>query len=767
MIAMYGGRLVIDGDGTPQTFITGAPSEILAITEDIGADRFYCYDSSGNTYYTTNDAGTTFTQRAALPSSATPQMGGLWRDWTIRGLLYFAAGPDGAYKSLDGFATPGGYLKIRQRSVDGASAESTWNKIGVGSLFTQVPVVGGMIPSDTVAKMLSLWNVGTSSNDPIPADWMTPAFDDSAWSSAVVATTVGDVVPFAGTDPIWSEEVLTHTGEIVLFRRHFSFGGGGLSAVSLQLETAISGSAASWLNNTYLGSSVDPDILDMAVSTTALVTGDNVLATQMISDGYVTVPSDPLLDGGTISVIDSTFSVTVGSGGYWFTTPVDIADGDVIYISPVGDSAYFPSSTWPLSNRLGGQFFGCRVWHTGDPTSYLIRDYYDVGHPGIAFSTLVLRGCDPTAPASLDYDADGPITFHSSGNSTSTRLAALCSGVYSPGPTRHNSLLFWQVTEVSSRYSMTPPDGYTVIGEADNGPDGWGDLNRVISAYKIQSEIGSTGDQVGTCGVPILYNSMLMVFQPPAPTPVPSMVSVVDSPTDVGWIDWDFIPPSPDPATVTVAIQEAVADGDVILVMASNDYATPGLYDGFLDDGWSLGGNMLSGSLKFYMMIYRVWHTGDPMSFNLSCHPNPPNYNVVRWLLLRGCDPTAPMVSYSDSEGGEGSQNITRTTTTRNNSLVIWVATMASPSVMSDIYWGSVSRMSDPPNFCALLGDMWMEGGALSTRISWGIMPVAGDTGDIKCTPTPAPYWGVQLIAFQPPELPTDPAWTSYALDYS
>lgn len=130
MIAMTGGRRLVESSGVVQV-LPLTPAGIIAVTADIRQDRFYAYDNVGRTYFIPTSGGVNWAQGADLPSPAQAQARGLWRSGLIAGLLVFANGTNGAWKSLDGFASAGGYLQIRQPGVGNAPAAGVWRRIGL------------------------------------------------------------------------------------------------------------------------------------------------------------------------------------------------------------------------------------------------------------------------------------------------------------------------------------------------------------------------------------------------------------------------------------------------------------------------------------------------------------------------------------------------------------------------------------------------------------------------------------------------------------
>ncbi len=141
MVAMSGGRLLIDASGTAQTFATLSPvvSDVLAVTADIREDRFLCYDALKRTFYHDADGGTSLAQMATLADSATVQARGLWRDGAVRGLLYYAAGADGVYKRLGAFEPDPQDYRLRQPGLDGAPADAVYTMVGADGLLAGPP----------------------------------------------------------------------------------------------------------------------------------------------------------------------------------------------------------------------------------------------------------------------------------------------------------------------------------------------------------------------------------------------------------------------------------------------------------------------------------------------------------------------------------------------------------------------------------------------------------------------------------------------------
>lgn len=181
MIAMAGGRLVCDAAGVAQTLAANS-GNIVAITADIKADRFFAFDSVGATFRHTADGGATMGARAALPG--TPIVGGapiLWRDEYIRGLLYLVTAGS-AYKSVDGFGSTAGYFLLRTAGVGTAPGGASYDSIGANGIYTTRILPPTTI--HTVAGVGNTFNAGNSgSGYTFPAGWQQPGFVASGWTA--------------------------------------------------------------------------------------------------------------------------------------------------------------------------------------------------------------------------------------------------------------------------------------------------------------------------------------------------------------------------------------------------------------------------------------------------------------------------------------------------------------------------------------------------------------------------------------------------------
>lgn len=283
MIAMSGGRLVCDEAGTAQTLPSNS-GDVYAITADIRADRFYAYDSAGHTFYHTADGGTTMGARVDLPVTAAVR--GLWRDSSIRGLLYFAAGA--AYKSVDGFGSAGGYFQVRASGVGGASGN--YVSIGTDGQLSQAPFGASFIVSTPgVEKTFAVIPPATP-----PAGWQQPGFNATSWQPSIVdaAAPGPGGTPTGATWISYNPETGLAHNTLILYLRAFTLASGTIHSASVQvsMDNRITGI---WINGTVLCGTLTPDNTGQTLSIPpALLRAGaaNVLA--IIVDGYSGSPSD-------------------------------------------------------------------------------------------------------------------------------------------------------------------------------------------------------------------------------------------------------------------------------------------------------------------------------------------------------------------------------------------------------------------------------------------------------------------------------------------
>lgn len=132
MISGSLGVRVAEASGALLTGPTGCV-EMVAITADIREDKFYAVAANGNTWVMAASGDSALIAGAAVPAGCIPQLRGLWRDGAIPGLIFIAGGTGGAWKSVDGLGSSGGYFILRTPGADGAGAGPCY-QIGQGIL---------------------------------------------------------------------------------------------------------------------------------------------------------------------------------------------------------------------------------------------------------------------------------------------------------------------------------------------------------------------------------------------------------------------------------------------------------------------------------------------------------------------------------------------------------------------------------------------------------------------------------------------------------
>jgi hypothetical protein len=100
-------------DGTP---FTGNTSPIVAATAHIRKDTFYAIAEDGTTWIQTDEGSYTLVAGEPIPAGE-PYHAGAYRDGTMVDLVYFAAQDAGLFKTLDGFRTPEGYMRLRETGL--------------------------------------------------------------------------------------------------------------------------------------------------------------------------------------------------------------------------------------------------------------------------------------------------------------------------------------------------------------------------------------------------------------------------------------------------------------------------------------------------------------------------------------------------------------------------------------------------------------------------------------------------------------------------
>lgn len=103
------GELQKGEDGTP---FTGNTSPIVAATAHIRQDKFYAIAADGTTWIQGEEGSFILVAGEPIPAGE-PYTAGAYRDGLQVDLVYFAAQGGGLFKTLDGFRTPEGYMRLR------------------------------------------------------------------------------------------------------------------------------------------------------------------------------------------------------------------------------------------------------------------------------------------------------------------------------------------------------------------------------------------------------------------------------------------------------------------------------------------------------------------------------------------------------------------------------------------------------------------------------------------------------------------------------
>lgn len=103
------GQLQKAEDGTP---FTGNTSPIVAATAHIRKDTFYAIAEDGTTWIQETEGSFDLVAGEPIPAGE-PYTAGAYRDGLQVDLVYFAAQDGGLFKTLDGFRTPEGYMRLR------------------------------------------------------------------------------------------------------------------------------------------------------------------------------------------------------------------------------------------------------------------------------------------------------------------------------------------------------------------------------------------------------------------------------------------------------------------------------------------------------------------------------------------------------------------------------------------------------------------------------------------------------------------------------
>lgn len=96
-------------DGTP---FVGNTSPIVAATAHIRQDKFYAIAEDGTTWIQETEGSYDLVPGEPIPAGQ-PYHAGAYRDGLMVDLVYFAAQEGGLFKTLDGFRTADGYMRLR------------------------------------------------------------------------------------------------------------------------------------------------------------------------------------------------------------------------------------------------------------------------------------------------------------------------------------------------------------------------------------------------------------------------------------------------------------------------------------------------------------------------------------------------------------------------------------------------------------------------------------------------------------------------------
>ena len=297
VIAMTGGRLLIDNLGVQQTLPTLSPSiaTIEAITAGLEGDVFYCYDDQQRTFKHSAAGSTGLVQLTSLPSSVAVQPRSLVGDRALQGLFYFAGGAGGCWKTLDSFGSAN-YVQIRKPGVGTSPSGAVYTQLGADGRLVAAPATPPSTPvtfySDTTWKCYKLWSGASALAEPV--GWEAFEFDDTSWPNAL---NVGGSISIglAGCEQIWSvaEGTDPFLGAVTLFRKHFTLPAGTVTSFVIMF-VGDSFIRRIGINGIYIGAQpyiywpgslvtgfVAPTI---SVPSSLLKTGDNVITMYVQND---------------------------------------------------------------------------------------------------------------------------------------------------------------------------------------------------------------------------------------------------------------------------------------------------------------------------------------------------------------------------------------------------------------------------------------------------------------------------------------------------
>lgn len=115
VLVTVAGGLINANTGVAFTFPSLSPAVVIkATTAHIRQDKFYAMDDQQRTFQQFGELSGSIAmlQGENIPEGTTQERGE-YRDGVTVDMVYFAAGAGGLWKTIDGFRTPAGYLKLR------------------------------------------------------------------------------------------------------------------------------------------------------------------------------------------------------------------------------------------------------------------------------------------------------------------------------------------------------------------------------------------------------------------------------------------------------------------------------------------------------------------------------------------------------------------------------------------------------------------------------------------------------------------------------
>lgn len=231
--------------------------------------------------------------------------------------------------------------------------------------------------SSVSAVALSLWNVST--NNPPPANWQTPAFNDTAWPAAVVANTQANPpydTPIAGSSPISAFADPPANTAQALIRHHFTLGAGSIASASLSMRVDDEVQEV-YLNGTLISITVvySTAIPTISLSPSLFVVGDNVLAVRFRS----MTPTKMWLDYSLATTLSSAGADT----RYQLLAEKNVANG----YAGLDAGVRVPTARLGTGAASGSNFLrGDQTWAPASTNSVVVQAVS--GTPSVAATTI-------------------------------------------------------------------------------------------------------------------------------------------------------------------------------------------------------------------------------------------------------------------------------------------------------------------------------------------------------------------------------------------